>query len=163
MPKTLIIRIRKERLPTKSSHEENRIIRDLGASLAEGNKYYGLLKPKHFRFFRTWIKKFDFPFPVGLLVYRKTRKRSYRDGLAFTTSINGTAWVGLSTETLKNGTDWQNSIIHELLHLMFRASVGDSRILRDDYEENMVIALSGWISRSKEGKIYSNKVFGTNN
>lgn len=160
--KTLNIRLRRQRLP-KRDKKLNRLARTLADQLSRGDKYYHLLEKKHQVFFRTWVKKFRFPIPVALYVYkREGAPCNPRNALAYITTMNDCAWIGLSTETLKTD-DWQNSIIHEMLHLSFLLNIGEDRILQHDSEEAMVIMLAGWISRSKEGKIYSNKVFGTNN
>lgn len=120
-----------------------------------------LIQPNHKAFFNRWAKRFQFPIPVALYVYKREGSRGNpRNALAYLTTLNGMAWVGVSTQSLKTD-DWQNSIVHEFLHLMFLLHVGDKdRLLTPTSEETIVIMLSGWLARSKEGKRYSKRMLG---
>lgn len=155
-----VLNIRLYRKPLKKGLITTRLSRNLARQLSVGDKYFSRLQPKHRAFFNRWVRQFALPIPVGLYVYKRSgSKNSPQNALAFITTMNQMAWIGLSTDTLKTD-DWQNSIIHELLHLLFLLNIGDERYLTEDAEENMVIALAGWISRSKEGKSYSKRVLG---
>jgi hypothetical protein len=62
---------------------------------------------------------------------------------------NNWAMVGLSTRSIKHGDDWRNSVVHELLHVMFWKHMTGGNRLTVRNEENIVETLSCALARAK--------------
>ncbi len=109
------------------------------------------LKPKHKAYLRRWRQKLDLQDQqIALYVYdyKKDHKNPKLRALArIAVHVQPHLHaLGLSNRTMKS-TDWRDSVIHELLHIIFHNNVTNSRKLTPEREEYLVRLFAGLLAR----------------